>query len=217
LLGSEDIAERVDGIQVLGQLMHEFPDSQPDIVKKLVAFVRVHAGAASAANSRPVAADVQAALTELGSRPAGLLVQGQQFSAYAGIYVGDLTGKLIDLHDLDLRDADLAGSRLPFVDLSGANLSGATLAGAVLVSADLTGANLTGTELTGANLDLANLTRAELRSARGLTSDQLTCSTVKDGNLPRMPDPDSRRPCPYEFEVDVEAAPTAVGPSPGGR
>ncbi|ABW31915.1 pentapeptide repeat-containing protein [Acaryochloris marina] len=119
----------------------------------------------SSKSPKPIANDVQAALTVIGRRESGQ-DQGKQ---------------------LDLRSHDLSGADLSYADLSVAILRGANLIDANLSGANLRGANLIDANLRGANLIDANLSDAYLSIANfigaNLGGANLSYSNLRKANL----------------------------------
>jgi len=188
-LGSDRLEVRVGAIGALERVMIDSATDHPAIVELLAAFVRECTPAAAPvpgpdAGSQPEqgpcpAADVQAAVTVLGRRPAGRAERGRVDLAGASLPYADLAGAVlagagltrVNLFHADLSGADLSGADLTLADLGCADLTGATLAGANLTLANLTLANLTDADLTDANLTEADLTEAALTEVT-LTSEQ---------------------------------------------
>jgi uncharacterized protein YjbI with pentapeptide repeats len=236
-LASDKIAERLGGIYALEGVMNTSEQYHQPVLEALCAFVRESTtrqkgpltvlletftaprhGTAGKDPDKPPN-DIQAALTVIGRRKAGL---GDAFLAGAKISGADLTGADLtgvnlrgsDLTGANLSFADLTGANLSFADLTGANLSFANMSGAYLLRADLTGANLRGAnlgianlsiaDLSGANLGradllgtdlgIANLTGADLTDAHNLTDMQLDEACGKPKSLP--PGLILDKPCP---------------------
>ncbi|QUF07934.1 pentapeptide repeat-containing protein [Actinosynnema pretiosum subsp. pretiosum] len=114
--------------------------------------------------NRPVATDVQAALTVLGRRD---ITDDQD------VYL-DLNGAC--LRQAELRNANLVGANLSKADFGGSDLTGAWLTAADLREAEfdsenspytsLVNANLVGADLSGANFDGAYLGGADLTTTK---------------------------------------------------
>ncbi|MGW2148652.1 pentapeptide repeat-containing protein [Nonomuraea bangladeshensis] len=176
-LGSGEAEVRLAAIHTLRRLARESERDRVTTADVMAAYVREHGSAGQA--GRP-AADVQTALTVLGSVHdvpdagrdwvcgcdlARIRVPGAELS---GLNLG-----VAVLTSADLRGARLSGANLDHADLTRADLRGALLDGAdlpyaVLFMADLGGADLDGADLHGADLfqtDLGNssLRRADLR------------------------------------------------------
>jgi hypothetical protein len=158
-LSSPDIDARLGGIYTLAHVANDSRAHHDDVVEVLEAFIRRRAPAARPARLWPhdpplpvrPAADVQAALTALASRP-----------------------HRPERRQLDLSGLQLTGARLVGVLLRDADLHGTDLRDANLLEADLGGANLLDANLRDANLSDANLRhaallRANLRDATLLT------------------------------------------------
>jgi len=184
-LGSGKRAVRIGGVYALGQLLHDSPDEEANIIEVLSAYIRDHTHTPAAAASTSVAAalhactsaptsdvhrtsdvhpttDVQAALTILGRRP------DPGSHRHIDLTKAHLTGASLAaayLGGADLREADFTTAYLRGAHLHGAALRGADLHGADLCRADLTGAHLPGADLTGADLTRAHLTGADLTVA----------------------------------------------------
>ena len=186
-LGSDRLDVRLGAIYALERIMIDSARDHPAIVEVLAAFVRecpeaasyrpdLDSGGQTEQHPRPVA-DLQAAVTVLGRRPAGRTERGRVNLASANLARADLTGEswpartwpartcsartwparawpganltLADLSCADLAGADLADANLTLANLTLANLARADLAGADLTEASLDGADLTGVTLTG--------------------------------------------------------------------
>jgi hypothetical protein len=178
-LGSDRLDVRLGAIDALERVMIDSVSGHPAIVELLAAFVREctpaaapvpdpDAGGQPEQDPRP-AADLQAAVTVLGRRPAGRAERGRVNLTRANLFYADLAGAV--LADADLAGANLFHADLTLADLGCANLGGATLAGANLTLANLTLANLTDVDLTGANLTEADLDVSALTGA-ALTGEQ---------------------------------------------
>jgi uncharacterized protein YjbI with pentapeptide repeats len=174
-LSSSDVDARLGGIYTLAHVANDSRPHHDDVVEVLEAFIRRRAPATRPTRLWPhdpplpdrLAADVQAALTALASRPprperrqldlSGLQLTGARL---IGVVLRDA-----DLHGAILRGADLRGADLSHADLRGADLSHANLSHGNLNSADLSGAYLRHSDLRGANLRHADLSHADLRGA----------------------------------------------------
>lgn len=180
-LGSDRLDVRLGAVYTLERVMIDAAPDHPAIVELLAAFVRERSPAAASApgldgdqreQDPGPAADLQAAVTVLGRRPAGRTERGRVNLSHAHLFYADLAGAVLAAADLteanlfhaNLTGADLTGADLTLADLGCANLAGATLAGANLTLANLTLANLTDVDLTG-----AILTEAGLSDLTGLT------------------------------------------------
>jgi hypothetical protein len=175
-LGSDRLDVRLGAIDALERVMIDSASDHPAIVELLAAFVRECTPVAAPVpdpdaagqpeqDPRP-AADLQAAVTVLGRRPAGRAERGRVNLTRANLFHANLAG------------VDLSGADLTLADLGCANLGGATLAGANLTLANLTLANLTDVDLTGANLTEADL------DASALTGVTLTGEQQRAVNTP---------------------------------
>jgi hypothetical protein len=177
-LGSPSVDVRLGGIYALQRIMQDSPRDQPTIVAVLCAFVRDHAGTATAPSARPSASphtssafsppqptDIQAALTVVGTRNTA----DDTDATVVDFTHADLTGADLtraDLDGADLDGASLAGADLAQADLDNANLTYANLFDAILTEGGLVYANLTNADLTRANLANADLTGAKLTGAK---------------------------------------------------
>src|SRR4051794_17075851 len=149
-LSSPDVDARLGGSSTLPHVANDSRPHHDDVVEVLEAFIRRRAPATRPTRLWPhdplltdrPAADVQAALTALASRP-----------------------HRPERRQLDFSGLQLTGARLIGVVLRGADLHGADLSDATLGSTDLSGTDLSGANLTGANLRDANLRDANLSDA----------------------------------------------------
>ncbi|MBD2464384.1 pentapeptide repeat-containing protein [Oscillatoria sp. FACHB-1407] len=181
-LGSSQLSVRIGGIYALERIAKDSPKDHWTIMEVLTAFVRrppplnESTTEALAGRTRPIDADVQAALTVIGRRDASR----------------DPQDKPLDLNHANLwgavlQNANLHGANLIGVDLSDANLCGSNLEGAFLAEARLEGArfnsqsnlretylkeakfdyktNFTGADLTGAILEEVTGTRVNFEKA----------------------------------------------------
>ncbi|QYC42182.1 Secreted effector protein pipB2 [Nonomuraea coxensis DSM 45129] len=176
-LGSEKAEVRLAAIHTLRRLAHESERDRVTTADVMAAYVREHGSAAPPGRDGRPAADVQTALTVLGSvydvpdaghdwvcgcDLARVRVPGAELS---GLNLG-----VAVLAQADLRGARLSGTNLDHADLTRADLRGALLDGAdlpyaVLFMADLGGADLRGADLRGADLFQTDLGKAALRRA----------------------------------------------------
>lgn len=194
-LGAKEMDVRLGGIYALERIMQDSHRDHPTIANVLATYVRSHA------KTRPpkgqdIPADVQAALTVLGTRETardrgflpdlhGVYLNGANLSG-AHLYGADLYGA--DLSGAHLDGADLNRANLGKADLSGASLLEATLRGAHLAEADLSRAHLDGADLSrgylakadlsGADLDGADLTGAYLDGGRDVAKGQLNSTRL---------------------------------------
>lgn len=189
-LGAKEMDVRLGGIYALERIMQDSHRDHPTIANVLATYIRLHAAARPPKN-QDAPADVQAALTILGTRNTaydkafrpdlhgahlnGAVLWGAHLRG-AALYDADLSGA--HLAGADLRGADMAGVKLRGANLMDAAVSGAHLAEADLSRADLGGVSLRGTylkgaDLSGADLYHANLRGAYLEGAHGVTKDQL--------------------------------------------
>ena len=169
-LGSDDLAVRLDGIDMLERLAREHPpEYHVQVVKRLSLFVR------TSVNSPRLREEVGAAMEAIGSRSEGdvRLENNESFE--------------LNLSGVDLKDVHLAN-----LNLTGANLMKADLSGAYLRTVDLSNARLQGTNLKDAWLFEANLSGTQFSigegvyPAEGVTQAQLdTAHSYKD-NPPHL-------------------------------
>ncbi|WP_170185241.1 pentapeptide repeat-containing protein [Saccharothrix texasensis] len=166
--GADHLQARLGGIYALERLGKDSARDQPAINEVLSAFIRsttpppetTWPKTTPSCPDKPVATDVQTALTVLGRR---------DFGDDEGVYP-DLSGAC--LRRADLRGANLAGANLSNASLSGSDLTGAWLTAANLRNArfdsedsphtSLIDANLKGADLSGAKFDGAYLGGADL-------------------------------------------------------
>jgi hypothetical protein len=169
LLGNKDnqIQQRLGGIYALEGVMNDSGQYHRPVLEALSAFVRD----GTRTGDGPPATDIQAALTVIGRRKAGIPNLANAHIPKADLYGADLSGA--NLSGANLSGADLSGANLSDAHLIGAGLSGAHLIGADLSRVNLTDANLTGAKLSFAKLSFANLTRTGLGGA-DLTFANLT-------------------------------------------
>jgi uncharacterized protein YjbI with pentapeptide repeats len=205
-LGSEKVVVRLGGIYALEGVMNASAQYHQPVLEALSAFVRE--GAKLPTTPPPpgpptqgLPKDIQAALTVIGRRSAGLgSVDLDNTSIInANLDGADLSGAdlravdlsyaygAVNLREADLYKANLSHAYLPGADLSdadlrGDNLSYATLTGANLANADLTGADLSGADLGEANLSGADLSGADLTGAH-LFNARLTRANLSGANL----------------------------------
>jgi Pentapeptide repeats (8 copies) len=198
-LASDKLTERLGGIYALEHVMIESARDQDTIIAVLSTFVREGVPI----TNRPVAsepgeiprlvADVQAALTVIGRRPARPERNSIDLSrtdlSGAQLFNARLDGAF--LNDARLQHANLAGARLKDAFLLNADLQGAILLNADLQDAILgfaqlqgtylAGAHLKGTHLVGAQLGGANLASSitgDLKPVKGMTLEQLSAATI---------------------------------------
>jgi hypothetical protein len=160
-LGSDKDIVRLGGIYALEGVMNTSERYHQPILEALCAFVR---DGTRNQGDRPLATEIQAALTVIGRRSVGT-----EAIALPGLGPVDLTDAHIP--GASLRGAELSGAKLQGADLRGAELIHADLSGANLAEADLSGAHLDGAKLSGAfplntNLSGAFLVGADLRTAK---------------------------------------------------
>ncbi|MEU7481373.1 pentapeptide repeat-containing protein [Lentzea sp. NPDC042327] len=174
--GSDHLQARLGGIYALERLGKDSARDQPVIIEVLSAFIRSTTPTRSAdwpstaakCPDKPVATDVQAALTVLGRRD----VRNDK-----DVYP-DLSGAC--LRQANLQDAYLAGANLSKADLGGSNLSGAWLTAAKLRQTGFESQNAPYTSLYKANMIEADLSGAKFGGAY-LGGADLT-ETKRDGD-----------------------------------
>ncbi|SEU24388.1 Uncharacterized protein YjbI, contains pentapeptide repeats [Nonomuraea wenchangensis] len=176
-LGSEEAEVRLAAIHTLRRLARESERDRVTTADVMAAYVREHGSAVPPGRAGRPAADVQTALTVLGSVHdvpgagrdwvcscdlARIRVPGAELS---GLNLGVAVLTSADLSGARLSGANLDHADLTRADLRGALLDGAALPYAVLFMADLGGADLDGADLRGADLFQADLGRSSLRGA----------------------------------------------------
>jgi uncharacterized protein YjbI with pentapeptide repeats len=186
-LGSDSIAVRIGAVYSFARLMRDSQADQQAIVEILSSFIRIRADRepppASGEETRPVPADMLAALRVLDEQPRPLaLTVGAGPRAERAMLLErvDLTG--FDLSTVAIRQAALFAADLTGANLRSADLTGAWLFGATLEDADLSNANLTGAALDNANLEDAELAYADLADA-GLAGANLTGADLSNTDL----------------------------------
>jgi uncharacterized protein YjbI with pentapeptide repeats len=157
---------RLGGIYALERLAQDSPRDHQTIYDVMAAFIREHDPKPKAATPAKPATDIQAALTVIGRRNAGL----------------DRRQPGLDLSNIRLRGADLNDANLNNTYMIGAYLNGAELLHANLRSTDLTGANLIAADLRSTNLNDADLVIADLRGA-DLSNADLRGADLSNANL----------------------------------
>jgi hypothetical protein len=160
-LGDASIDVRLGGLYELEQLARQAPERRLVIIEVLAAYTRQRARPATnvARGVRSLQQDVVAALTILGRR--SIQNGDPQVDLTRTSFAGVDLGRMV-LRDVDLSDANLHGANLRAASLENATLRLADLRGAFLDEADLREADLRGALLL-ADLRLANLTDADLR------------------------------------------------------
>jgi uncharacterized protein YjbI with pentapeptide repeats len=162
--GPANLLARVGGLYALERLASDSPVDEPVIIEEINTFVHIAAAKPDGrCSGRPVAPDVQTALTVLGRRDL-------RHDGDVRLDLSDTCLTSVELDHAELADARLTGADLRYAHLDGARLAntalgGADLRGARLVQAHLAGASLTGARLTDANLFGADLTDAALDQA----------------------------------------------------
>jgi hypothetical protein len=187
MLESTEPATRLDGIKIATKIARDNGTHHQEILSMMAGFVRQRAPWRANVVRTTIDADVQQALSLIGSLPK----VGSGGVAYK-----------VDMHNVDISDAMLEGGNFEGVVLWGSNLRKAKLARANFKDADLGGvdfteaslemANLEGAKLWfsnlldpkratilqdallgGANLKNADLSAADMRGARDITAQQL--------------------------------------------
>lgn len=187
--GADHLQARLGGIYALERLGKDSARDQPAVIEVLSAFIRSTTPTPSAdwpvtkatCPDRPVATDVQAALTVLGRRDTR-----NDKDVYP-----DLSGAC--LRQASLRGAYLAGANLSKADFGGSDLTGAWLTAAnlrhtefdsenspytSLVDANMVGADLRGAKFSGAYLGGADLTETK-RDSETNVSGAMTSHDTK--------------------------------------
>ena len=159
--------------------------SKPNLVSKQSPSTEVTKE--SPKSPKPIANDVQAALTVI-SRRDSEQDQGKLLDlSSANLREADLSRANLreaDLREADLREADLFNTNLFSANLREANLSSADLRRASLSRADLRRASLSNTNLFSANLRRADLRSANLREA-DLREADLSSADLRRAKLSR--------------------------------
>ena len=179
-VGDKDsLTARAGGAYSLGSLAAEERSYWPIIGEVLAALVRERA------NASTVTAEVQAALTVIGRRPAevsaatppidlrGAQLQGVKL---AGANLENCWLMRAVLDDADLTDSRFRGSNLSHVSLKGAELASADLSETDLSAANLEDANLYRTRLANAVMSGTILTGARNLVAQQLAPGQAAAS-----------------------------------------
>jgi uncharacterized protein YjbI with pentapeptide repeats len=180
LLGNKDheITLRLGGIYALEGVMNTSPQYYKPVLEALCAFVRDGTRTdTKETREGPPASDIQAALTVIGRRAAGVGVPylvGAQIPK-ANLNAADLSGTVLD-------NANLIGAQLNVANLSDALLFDANLTDAFLVHADLREAELYNAHLNNAYLNWANLTSTLLTNA-DLSGAVLADADLRDAKL----------------------------------
>ncbi|WP_067456282.1 pentapeptide repeat-containing protein [Actinomadura macra] len=170
-LGSTDMDARLGGIHALAHVAADSRAHHDDVVEVLEAFLRRRAPAARPDEGSPSlaprpplperpAADVQATLTALGTRPRR---PERRVLDLSGLHLRRARLASADLHAASLRGADLVQADLRGVDLGHADLQ----------NADMRDAQMRGARLPGATLKDVCLRGADCSRARTWRSDRL--------------------------------------------
>ena len=169
-LGSDDLAVRLDGIDVLERLAREHPSEyHVQVVKRLSLFVR------SSVHTDRLREEVRAAMIAIGSRSEE-----------------DVRLESDESFELNLGGSYLKGFSFARLNLSGANLMGANLSGATLFDVDFSNASLLKTNLKDARLYDADLSGAQFSfgegnyPAEGVTQAQLDRAHAYKDNPPKL-------------------------------
>jgi uncharacterized protein YjbI with pentapeptide repeats len=197
-LGSDKDVVRLGGIYALEGAMNTSEQYHQPILEALCAFVR---DGTRSRGDRPLATEIQAALTVIGRRSTkteasawpGLVDLGGAHIPGAGLSDAKLSGANLagaDLHGAHMDHADLSRAILVEADLSGALMGQADLSGAILIKADMRGAVLIKADLRDAHMDHADLSSAILLggdlSGADVSQAQLDEAGCMDGvKLPR--------------------------------
>jgi hypothetical protein len=205
-LGAKTLEQRTGGVFALERIMRDPPKDHWNVVEVLAAFAR--SADREAAPKRPDA-DVKAALTVLGRRPARqareldrirlsdadlretLMRHGRlDRAALRGAWLENVHWEHASLvgarlRKAHMRKADLEQANLHKAGLQGADLTGAKLHGAILADADLTDATLQGAQLENADLSGAHL--AGVKGTLDLSAAQLAQVHCRP-NVDRCPD-----------------------------
>jgi hypothetical protein len=179
--GPDAIETRLTGVETLVRFAQVSPGNNRDVVEGIAAFVRATSplspsptptpGESSDCSTRPVGADIQAALSFLGRRDRSNEDPVRINLSNACISDSDIrSANFADdiLRNVTLANSDLTGALLAGSDLRNADLSNVKLVDANLSKADLSGVNLTGADLSRANVEGARLDGALLRDVIGL-------------------------------------------------
>lgn len=162
-LGSEKVIVRLGGIYALEGVMNASDQYHQPVLEALSAFVREGAKRPTTPPMPGPPTDIQAALTVIGRRSAGLGIIHLDNTSLVGATLGDA-----NLNGADLRGTVLSYAYLGAANLSDADLFKADLSHASLRAADLSGAYLRDADLSGAYLSHANLTDASLDGQKQL-------------------------------------------------
>ena len=166
-LGSDDLAIRMDGIDMLERLAREHPSEyHVQVIKRLSLFVSA---------SVRTTEEVRTAMAAIGSRSES-----------------DVLLESKEAFQLNLGGSDLRKAHLAHLNLSGANLMHANLSGAFLLNTDLSNASLQDAILKHAFLWQANLSGTQFSfgegasPAEGITQAELNMAHAYKSNLPKL-------------------------------
>ena len=169
-LASDNLAVRMDGIDMLERLAREHPSEyHVQVIKRLSLFVRTAVG------PQRLSQEIGAAMTAIGSRSED-----------------DVRLESNESFELNLSSSELQNVRLGRLNLSGASLINADLSGAYLGNVDLSNARLQRADLKDALLYEANLSGAQLSlsdgdyPAKGLTQSQIDAARAYKDNPPHL-------------------------------
>ena len=169
-LGSDDLAIRMDGIDMLERLARDYPSQyHVQVVKRLSLFVR------ASVSSHRTTEEVRTAMAVIGSRSDS-----------------DVQLESKEAFELNLSGSDFWKVHLAHLNLSGANLMHANLSGAFLMNTDLSNASLQGANLKRAFLWQANLSGSQFSlgegnsPAEGITQAELNMAHAYKSNLPKL-------------------------------
>lgn len=201
-LGSTAEEVRIGGIYALQRIMQDSPRDQPAVIQILTAYIRDRAPAKEPKSlSPPLApsannvasifgpkpsADIQAALTVLGTRDAsnddGVVIDLSGTDLEGADFTGD------QFQNADFTQANLAGAKFFSVNFNAANFQVANLSNSIFHNADLANAFLSKADvsyaffISGDNLGNAVLDNADLESAR-LSGANLTGASMRHADL----------------------------------
>jgi Pentapeptide repeats (8 copies) len=168
-LGSDKLDVRIGGIYALERIMVGSARDHATIVEVIAAFIRERAPAdpASWEGAKPPTlkqpdspippADIRAAVSVIGRRPAGRIERG-------GINL-----QFSDLRGIDLYQSNLAGARMPAADLRQALLVDVDLSASFINHANFDGAVLGQTSFRDAYLEGTSFRNAGMRQAEEFT------------------------------------------------
>lgn len=181
-LGDDNITVRIGGIYALERVVKESDDNQQTIFDVLASFVRERTPKRTGElirPTRPLPADVQAALAVLGRRERRTRIRPPDLhgTVLSGADLRRTLLRGVQLYDALLDRAQFVDATLDGAHLNGASLYEADLSNATLRDADLTGsdlrkARLYRTDFAGATLTGCRLDGCDLSAAHNLTENQ---------------------------------------------